>query len=359
REIRRFDEHLLRERLVPGVFHQAIAFSPDSKTLASGVYNDALRVWDTTTGKKLGQYRFHPSYLNQICTISFLTDARTVVVGSPNEQGFRAYEVASGKEIGKFPLLSSRYMSSLAISPDGKTLASGGWGDQRIHLWEMATGQERGQFLNENQGRVHVLAFSPDGRSLAAGNADTTAVVWDLTGRMQDGRLPPVTLSAEELEIQWQELGSADARRAYRALWTLVADSPQAVPFLQARLTPPAVDAQRIAALIAALDRDEFAVRQQASEALEKLGEVMGPALRQVLQGKPSLELRHRVERLLAKLENEQLRSRRAVEVLERIGTEAAIAVFEVLAKGSSQTCLTQEANSALERLPKRSGIAR
>jgi hypothetical protein len=61
--------------------------------------------------------------------------------------------------------------------------------------------------------------------------------------------------------------------------------------------------------------------------------------LRNVLEGKPSLELKSRVEKLLEKLESlppaDQLRLLRAVEVLEYIGTAEARQLLESLGQGA------------------------
>ena len=54
---------------------------------------------------------------------------------------------------------------------------------------------------------------------------------------------------------------------------------------------------------IADLDSKTFAVRQKATEELEKLGELAVPALEDRLQNNPSLEVKQRLEKLLAKLQ--------------------------------------------------------
>ena len=84
-----------------------------------------------------------------------------------------------------------------------------------------------------------------------------------------------------------------------------------------------------MAALVADLDRDTFAVREKASQELEKLGESVVGALRAKLADRPALELRQRLERLLDKFDGkglsaEQLRAVRAVQVLEHMGTAEA-----------------------------------
>jgi hypothetical protein len=71
-----------------------------------------------------------------------------------------------------------------------------------------------------------------------------------------------------------------------------------------------------------------------------------------------SLELRRRVESLLARAEAEQqtpsreaIQSLRALAVLERIGTGEAVALLTSLAEGAPEARLTQEARATLARL--------
>src|SRR5262249_42594622 len=91
------------------------------------------------------------------------------------------------------------------------------------------------------------------------------------------------------------------------------------------------------------------------------------PSLRKTLKGRPSLEVRRRVERLLLKLENDdqpplppaRLRELRAIEALEMIGTDKAKAVLKELAKGTPEDRLTEEAKLSLGRLEKRTAAKR
>jgi hypothetical protein len=79
-------------------------------------------------------------------------------------------------------------------------------------------------------------------------------------------------------------------------------------------------DAKQVARWIEDLDRDAFAVRDQATAALEKLGNAAGPALRKALEGKPTAEARRRIQRLLDRLDGidlEQLKIPVGVTVSE------------------------------------------
>jgi hypothetical protein len=167
------------------------------------------------------------------------------------------------------------------------------------------------------------------------------------------------------LEALWTDMGGDDAVRADRAAWALAAAPQQAVALLRGRLRPAAaVDSRHIARLVADLDHARYAVRQRAEQALAKLGDRAEPALRQALEGQPSLEMRRRVVLLLEKVTGpvsgpEPLRSLRAVEVLERIDTPEARRVLTALADGAPGALLTREARASLDRLARRQRRAR
>src|SRR5262249_25578280 len=233
-----------------------------------------------------------------------------------------------------------------------------------VQLWEVASGKTRGRFTG-HRGRVWSISFAQDGRRLASGSADHTAIIWDITGRLRDGRLPAVELSAKELDGLWADLAREDAIRAHRAIWALSAAAKDAVPVLRKQVQPASgVDEKRIAKLIGDLDSDTFSVREKASEELAALGEAAEPAIRKALQGEPTLELRRRAEALLAKIKErvrapQQLRPLRAIEVLEHIGTAEAREVLQTLAKGAAGAELTQQAQAALNRLSTRAAHSR
>jgi hypothetical protein len=203
-----------------------------------------------------------------------------------------------------------------------------------------------------HRGPADAPSFSPDGRTLATGSMDTTVLLWDVR-RGAPGKRPS---TPRELEALWLTLGGADGAQAYDAVLALAAPGP-AVPFLRGRLRPVPAP-KNVDRLLADLDDDEFEVRQKARAALEALGDAAEPALRKLLAGKPSLEVRRQAEAILRKLHGkplppEQVRLLRALEALEHAGTPEARRVLEILAKGAPGARLTREAAAAAKRLAK------
>jgi HEAT repeat protein len=183
---------------------------------------------------------------------------------------------------------------------------------------------------------------------------DGTILIWDS---------PLAARSAKDLDKKalaplWTDL-AGEAPKAYRAVWTL-ADSPnQAMPFLNQHLKPAEeVDPKQVQRLLADLDSEEFTTREKAAKELAKLGERIEPALRKALEGQPSEEVRRQIKAILdaprAVPSGETLRTMRAIQVLERIGTPEARDVLKKLAAGAAAARETREAQESLERLARK-----
>jgi hypothetical protein len=305
------------------------AFSRDSRSLVVDYGGDAPGVWETATGKERRLY-----------------GSKSTPASTPAEdERLVRLRVVGGRF--RYPGLGR----AVALAPDGRLLAHSRPGGA-IMLWNVVTGKEVGQ-LKGHQADVAVLAFGADSQTLASGSSDTTILIWDMRGFAANAKPHAV---AVDVSARWDDLLDNDAGRAFEAIWALAAAPEQAVPFLKDHLRPAALDMEKVQQLIADLDDDQFAVRKQASAALEKIGEPAAPSLRKALESGPSPEARRRIEDLLARINSaaphgEALRSLRAIETLERIGTPAARQVLQTVAQGTPGAALTRAAQAALERM--------
>jgi hypothetical protein len=186
---------------------------------------------------------------------------------------------------------------------------------------------------------------------------DGTILIWDLEELTHPVKhSPSVRFTAAELETLWGELAHEDPGRAYRAIGRFADAAGQAVSFFRERMN---AEARRkhppFSLLLAQLDDERFAVRQQATRALTDLGEEIRPLLLAALKERPTVEVRLRVEEILAHLDGPlapgPLRRRRTVLALEEIGTPDARRLLETLAQGDSLPMTAHQAKAALARL--------
>jgi RNA polymerase sigma factor (sigma-70 family) len=347
-------------------------FSADGRLLVFWSTEGRAHLWDATTLKQVRTIAFQQTPPDPRLPMRVGPSGQTFVdyAGAIAPQGgFIAFghnrtlilhDMQSGKEMRRIEDLPDSALT-VSFSPDSRMLACAGELDSAVHLVEVASGLERHRLSGHN-GRVRSLTFSTDGTRLVSGSEDTTALIWDLTGKLGAPVRWAASLTAEELETSWADLAGADAGRAYQVIQRLALTPAQAVGLLRPRLQPvPRADEKRVARLIADLDSDQFAVRNEAEKELDKLGEAAKEVCRKALDGKSSPELRRRLERLLEKQEREtwypspqRLRLLRALEILERAGTPEARRTLEIVAKGSPAAQLSQEAKASFDRLSRR-----
>ncbi|HZY87602.1 MAG TPA: WD40 repeat domain-containing protein, partial [Gemmataceae bacterium] len=340
-----------------------MAPSPDGRVLATatdllgpgGAYEVVL--WDLAAGRE--KLRLPLGEEQSASQVAFSADGRLVAasLSYPGRGGagpILVWDAATGREV-RFFKGRQTWAQSMAFTPDGRALATGSF-DGGLRLWELASGRRRHTFVG-HEGQMLSVAFSPDGRLLAAASSDAPVFVWDVTGAYGPRRPAP---TAAELGRCWDELASADAEAAFRAVRRLAASPGEAVPFLRGRLKPvPPVPPERVRRLLADLDGADFATRRRAETELKGLADVVASELRKALEKGPSAEVQRELRRALEGLGKptpERLRAVRAVEALEWAATPEAARLLGELAKGAPGATLTAEAAAARDRLRKGAG---
>jgi RNA polymerase sigma factor (sigma-70 family) len=261
----------------------------------------ALHIWDALSGRSLGSIPYEgpgDGPPGDPCEPAISSDGQMAVVES-NNNCLSIYDLHTRGLVQKTKSLVDS-PQALAISPDGRCVAWGGKQSPIVAVVEVATGRERARYVGHT-GKIRSLAFSGDGKMLVSNSDDTTVLAWDLTGRLGGGQSWGKPWSAEELDAIWNDLASEDSTRAWRAIQRLAAVPNQAVVFFSPRLVP-------------------------------------------------SREAEKEKNRGTNKSNLENLRIRRAVEVIEIIATPDGHRFLQSLADGPAGTDLTTEARAALAR---------
>jgi len=182
---RRDDDHI-----------SALAFSPDSKLLASVGGSDSwngpvgekpyrIYLWSAVTGRELRRFGDHE---NGIDCLAFSPNGKLLASGG---QWLDLWDPVTGRHFRR--LAPGRIIGSLAFSPDGKVVAgaehSTSDGAGIIRFWNVESGKEL-RSLQPPRGFVDSLAFALNGRFLVSGSLQGLVCIWDLSRGSEVRRFP-------------------------------------------------------------------------------------------------------------------------------------------------------------------------
>ncbi|MBW2708813.1 MAG: WD40 repeat domain-containing protein [Deltaproteobacteria bacterium] len=143
----------------------SLAFSPDSRFLASGSADKTVRVWDVSRKRAVHTLKGHKNY---IYALAWFPDGKRLISGS-FDHTLMIWDPKTGRRI-KTLTGHGDDVVSVAVSPDGRHIVSGS-DDKTLRLWDGRSGAFVKVLAEQNQ-TVDSLSFSPDGREILTGHGN-------------------------------------------------------------------------------------------------------------------------------------------------------------------------------------------
>src|SRR5262249_43553762 len=134
----------------------SVAFSPDSKLVASGQDDGRIALWDATTARLLRSWRAHDG---SVLSLAFSPDGQQLASGG-RDGTVRLWDPATEKELQV--IRERRAIYRVAFAPHEDLLATAGQNGD-VALWNPATGKEVRRIAGHRR-EVFTLAFHPDGK---------------------------------------------------------------------------------------------------------------------------------------------------------------------------------------------------
>jgi WD40 repeat protein len=149
----------------------------------------SLKVWDMATGKLRRKFGGHLGRMN---SLAISRDGRFALSGDGTSR-VKLWDVASGRKLRDFgdEFDDADDDNALAFSPDGRFALSAKSTrniEQALHLWEVASGKNLGRFAANIESLISA-AFSPDGRFALSGGGDGVIRVWDVESGQELARM--------------------------------------------------------------------------------------------------------------------------------------------------------------------------
>jgi WD40 repeat protein len=151
-----------------GDYIYSIAFSPDGQTIAAGMSNKTIKLYNVKTGQEIRTLRGHKYAVH---AIAITPDGQTLISGS-SDNTIKLWNLTTGQLIRTIQA-HTKPVHAIALSADGQFLASGS-ADKSIKVWQLKTGKLLSRLVDI--GEIRSVRFSQDGQTLASTRTDYNAL---------------------------------------------------------------------------------------------------------------------------------------------------------------------------------------
>jgi WD40 repeat protein len=149
-----------------------VAFSRNSKLLASGARDGTIRIWETATDDC--KTVLYDGEINGVRSLDFSHDSK--ILAATSSSSILLWDVQTGQCTSRIEHSKLDYIRTIRFSLDSKMLLSGS-DDGNVRLWDTRSGTCR--ILEGHQHRIESVRFSPDNKRVLSGSYDKTSRLWD------------------------------------------------------------------------------------------------------------------------------------------------------------------------------------
>ncbi|MFF7250741.1 hypothetical protein ACFZBU_43580 [Embleya sp. NPDC008237] len=153
-----------------------VTFSPDGHNVVFAGDDGQAKLVDLTGRGRNRLYTNFGGMLVNMFDVAYSPDGRTLATGMADGTVW-LWDSATGRLRNRLPGHTGA-VSAVAFSPDGRTLASAG-GDHTVRLWNLADAAEVAT-LTGHAAPVRDLVFAPSGDTLLSADADGVVRTWPL-----------------------------------------------------------------------------------------------------------------------------------------------------------------------------------
>ncbi|KAF8736526.1 WD domain, G-beta repeat, partial [Rhizoctonia solani] len=153
------------------------AFSPDGKLIACGLGSNksSIVVYDAFTSKSL-PFPFD-AHQSSVYSIAFSPNSKHLATG--HESGdLRVWSLPGGTTTHPRSKVHNSIIRSIVFSPFGDKLVTASW-DKCMYIWDVKNGYSSPRLLGQHNHFVSSAAFSPDGTQVASCSIDRTVKMWN------------------------------------------------------------------------------------------------------------------------------------------------------------------------------------
>ncbi len=204
---------------------RAVTFSPSGDWLASAGTDEAIALWNTTSGERFALFNGHTRDINDLTP----NTNGTRLLSASRDGTARLWDLTNAAIVRDFIGHTSNSIG--VYMPQGRAIVSGS-GDSTLRLWDIASGRTIREWKG-HAGAVLALDVPRDGQRIVSAARDNTLRLWTLDSdepmvlRGHEGAVSAVSLTPDETQalsagrdgvvIRWDLSTGQEVNRYVRA----------------------------------------------------------------------------------------------------------------------------------------------